>query len=168
MICHASGDFSHPFIVGFYLYHIVQQEKDQKGKYSSIYFWSLLFSLSLFDFPSYKRKLTEAFAWRNVYKLNTSIILSRYTIPLTCVKLFVIVYVPTLSWFYRFFVCSVQNKGLLIGKWSSSVCMFHLPYAAWMHMKFGTVSCHWALQGSTVPEGYIFLSSSKQCWDTFN
>jgi hypothetical protein len=31
MICHASGDVSHPFIVGFYLYHIVQQEKDQKG-----------------------------------------------------------------------------------------------------------------------------------------
>ncbi|XP_069703010.1 GATOR complex protein Iml1 isoform X2 [Periplaneta americana] len=30
MICHASGDFSHPLIVGFYLYHIVQQEKDQK------------------------------------------------------------------------------------------------------------------------------------------
>jgi hypothetical protein len=34
MICHASGDFSHPFIVGFYLYHIVQQEKDQKGLHS--------------------------------------------------------------------------------------------------------------------------------------
>ncbi|KDR15773.1 DEP domain-containing protein 5 [Zootermopsis nevadensis] len=34
MICHASGDFSHPFIVGFHLYHIVQQEKDQKdGEY---------------------------------------------------------------------------------------------------------------------------------------
>ncbi|XP_046389719.1 GATOR complex protein Iml1 isoform X2 [Ischnura elegans] len=28
LICHASGDFSLPFIVGFYLYHVVQQEKD--------------------------------------------------------------------------------------------------------------------------------------------
>jgi len=36
MICHASGDVSHPFIVGFYLYHIVQQEKDQKGYFSFI------------------------------------------------------------------------------------------------------------------------------------
>ncbi|KAJ9573996.1 hypothetical protein L9F63_008626, partial [Diploptera punctata] len=35
MICHASGDFNHPFIIGFYLYHIVQHEKDQKdGEYS--------------------------------------------------------------------------------------------------------------------------------------
>ncbi|XP_049833121.1 GATOR complex protein Iml1 isoform X2 [Schistocerca gregaria] len=30
MICHASGDFRHPIIIGFYLYHIVQQEKDLK------------------------------------------------------------------------------------------------------------------------------------------
>ncbi|CAG2065594.1 unnamed protein product, partial [Timema podura] len=31
-ICHASGDFSHPFIVGFYLYHLVHPEKEgQKG-----------------------------------------------------------------------------------------------------------------------------------------
>ncbi|KAG8234927.1 hypothetical protein J437_LFUL013474 [Ladona fulva] len=28
LICHASGDFSHPFICGFYLYHVVVQEKD--------------------------------------------------------------------------------------------------------------------------------------------
>ncbi|XP_071445788.1 GATOR complex protein Iml1 isoform X2 [Hetaerina americana] len=28
LICHASGDFTQPFIVGFYLYHVVQQEKD--------------------------------------------------------------------------------------------------------------------------------------------
>nr|CAD7589464.1 unnamed protein product [Timema genevievae] len=27
-ICHASGDFSHPFIVGFYLYHLVHPEKE--------------------------------------------------------------------------------------------------------------------------------------------
>lgn len=31
-ICHASGDFSHPFIVGFYLYHIVNQDKDNKDE----------------------------------------------------------------------------------------------------------------------------------------
>lgn len=30
-ICHASGDFRHPFIVGFYLYHICVSEKDTKG-----------------------------------------------------------------------------------------------------------------------------------------
>lgn len=42
MICHASGDVSHPFIVGFYLYHIVQQEKDQKGYFSFILLWSLI------------------------------------------------------------------------------------------------------------------------------
>lgn len=31
LICHASGDFDKPFIIGFYLYYIVPQEKDQKG-----------------------------------------------------------------------------------------------------------------------------------------
>ncbi|XP_063239930.1 GATOR complex protein Iml1 isoform X2 [Bacillus rossius redtenbacheri] len=28
MVCHASGDFSFPFVVGFYLYHFVQQDRD--------------------------------------------------------------------------------------------------------------------------------------------
>lgn len=27
LICHASGDFSKPFVFGFYLYHIVSNEK---------------------------------------------------------------------------------------------------------------------------------------------
>jgi len=32
LICHASGDFSQPFVLGFYLYHIVQDKENQKGK----------------------------------------------------------------------------------------------------------------------------------------
>lgn len=32
LICHASGDFSKPFILGFYLYHIVQDKENQRGK----------------------------------------------------------------------------------------------------------------------------------------
>ena len=31
LICHASGDFSKPFIVGFYLYHIVQDKDNLKS-----------------------------------------------------------------------------------------------------------------------------------------
>ncbi|KAG5345319.1 DEPD5 protein, partial [Acromyrmex heyeri] len=31
LICHASGDFSQPFILGFYLYHIVQDKENQKA-----------------------------------------------------------------------------------------------------------------------------------------
>ncbi|XP_033220943.1 GATOR complex protein Iml1 [Belonocnema kinseyi] len=31
LICHASGDFSKPFILGFYLYHIVQEKESQKA-----------------------------------------------------------------------------------------------------------------------------------------
>ncbi|XP_016844784.1 GATOR complex protein Iml1 isoform X2 [Nasonia vitripennis] len=31
LICHASGDFSKPFILGFYLYHIVLDKDSQKG-----------------------------------------------------------------------------------------------------------------------------------------
>lgn len=31
LICHASGDFSKPFIIGFYLYHIVPDKDAQKG-----------------------------------------------------------------------------------------------------------------------------------------
>ncbi|XP_058807766.1 GATOR complex protein Iml1 isoform X1 [Phymastichus coffea] len=31
LICHASGDFSKPFMLGFYLYHIVQDKDSQKG-----------------------------------------------------------------------------------------------------------------------------------------
>lgn len=31
LICHASGDFSKPFILGFYLYYIVQDKDGQKG-----------------------------------------------------------------------------------------------------------------------------------------
>ncbi|XP_012282674.1 GATOR complex protein DEPDC5 isoform X2 [Orussus abietinus] len=31
LICHASGDFSKPFILGFYLYHVVQDKEGQKG-----------------------------------------------------------------------------------------------------------------------------------------
>ncbi|XP_011300868.1 DEP domain-containing protein 5 isoform X8 [Fopius arisanus] len=31
LICHASGDFSKPFILGFYLYHIVQDKEGQKA-----------------------------------------------------------------------------------------------------------------------------------------
>ncbi|XP_043495453.1 GATOR complex protein Iml1 isoform X2 [Polistes fuscatus] len=31
LICHASGDFSKPFILGFYLYHIVQDKENQKA-----------------------------------------------------------------------------------------------------------------------------------------
>ena len=31
LICHASGDFKHPFIVGFYLYHVVYQKELHKG-----------------------------------------------------------------------------------------------------------------------------------------
>ncbi|XP_024945563.1 GATOR complex protein DEPDC5 isoform X2 [Cephus cinctus] len=35
LICHASGDFSKPFILGFYLYHIVQDKDNQKtGDYT--------------------------------------------------------------------------------------------------------------------------------------
>ncbi|GLH03982.1 uncharacterized protein GBIM_09784 [Gryllus bimaculatus] len=33
VVCHASGDFAHPFIVGFYLYHVVQLPKDKDGEY---------------------------------------------------------------------------------------------------------------------------------------
>lgn len=32
LICHASGDFSKPFILGFYLYHIVQDKENQRGR----------------------------------------------------------------------------------------------------------------------------------------
>ncbi|XP_016771452.1 GATOR complex protein DEPDC5 isoform X10 [Apis mellifera] len=36
LICHASGDFSKPFILGFYLYHIVQDKENQRaGDYFS-------------------------------------------------------------------------------------------------------------------------------------
>ncbi|XP_017880904.1 GATOR complex protein DEPDC5 isoform X5 [Ceratina calcarata] len=36
LICHASGDFSKPFILGFYLYHIVQDKENQRaGDYYS-------------------------------------------------------------------------------------------------------------------------------------
>lgn len=31
LISHASGDFSKSFILGFYLYHIVQDKDSQKG-----------------------------------------------------------------------------------------------------------------------------------------
>ncbi|XP_029671147.1 GATOR complex protein Iml1 isoform X5 [Formica exsecta] len=31
LICHASGDFSQPFVLGFYLYHIVQDKENQKA-----------------------------------------------------------------------------------------------------------------------------------------
>ncbi|XP_044593243.1 GATOR complex protein Iml1 isoform X6 [Cotesia glomerata] len=31
LICHASGDFSKPFVLGFYLYHIVQDKDTHKG-----------------------------------------------------------------------------------------------------------------------------------------
>lgn len=31
-ICHASGDFNLPFIVGFYFYHVCPNESDSKGK----------------------------------------------------------------------------------------------------------------------------------------
>ncbi|XP_076241100.1 GATOR complex protein Iml1 isoform X2 [Calliopsis andreniformis] len=31
LICHASGDFSKPFILGFYLYHVVQDKENQKA-----------------------------------------------------------------------------------------------------------------------------------------
>ncbi|XP_057336662.1 GATOR complex protein Iml1 isoform X5 [Microplitis mediator] len=31
LICHASGDFSKPFVFGFYLYHIVQDKDNYKG-----------------------------------------------------------------------------------------------------------------------------------------
>lgn len=31
LICHASGDFTKPFVLGFYLYHIVQDKDSQKG-----------------------------------------------------------------------------------------------------------------------------------------
>ncbi|XP_028048788.1 GATOR complex protein Iml1 [Monomorium pharaonis] len=31
LICHASGDFSKPFVLGFYLYHIVQDKENQKA-----------------------------------------------------------------------------------------------------------------------------------------
>ncbi|KYQ52041.1 DEP domain-containing protein 5 [Trachymyrmex zeteki] len=31
LICHASGDFLQPFILGFYLYHIVQDKENQKA-----------------------------------------------------------------------------------------------------------------------------------------
>lgn len=34
-ICHASGDFSLPFIIGFYLYHVCVHESDSKGKENS-------------------------------------------------------------------------------------------------------------------------------------
>lgn len=30
LICHASGDFSKPFVFGFYLYHIVNYDKGKK------------------------------------------------------------------------------------------------------------------------------------------
>ncbi|CAL7950358.1 unnamed protein product [Xylocopa violacea] len=36
LICHASGDFSKPFILGFYLYHVVQDKENQRaGDYFS-------------------------------------------------------------------------------------------------------------------------------------
>ncbi|XP_017789838.1 PREDICTED: DEP domain-containing protein 5 [Habropoda laboriosa] len=36
LICHASGDFSKPFILGFYLYHVVQDKENQRaGEYFS-------------------------------------------------------------------------------------------------------------------------------------
>jgi len=28
LVCHASGDETHPFIIGFYLYHVCTSEKD--------------------------------------------------------------------------------------------------------------------------------------------
>ncbi|XP_076679614.1 GATOR complex protein Iml1 isoform X5 [Andrena cerasifolii] len=31
IICHASGDFSKPFILGFYLYHVVQDKENQRA-----------------------------------------------------------------------------------------------------------------------------------------
>ncbi|XP_033333665.2 GATOR complex protein Iml1 isoform X8 [Megalopta genalis] len=31
LICHASGDFSKPFILGFYLYHVVQDKENQRA-----------------------------------------------------------------------------------------------------------------------------------------
>lgn len=34
LICHASGDFSKPFILGFYLYHIVQEPNQKSSDYS--------------------------------------------------------------------------------------------------------------------------------------
>ncbi|XP_066997885.1 GATOR complex protein Iml1 isoform X2 [Anabrus simplex] len=51
MICHASGDFSHPFIVGFYLYHVVQQDKDSSkdGEYMQ----------PLGDLPSFENEWLE-------------------------------------------------------------------------------------------------------------
>lgn len=35
LLCHASGDFTKPFIFGFYLYHIVQENSKKKQDYSS-------------------------------------------------------------------------------------------------------------------------------------
>ncbi|XP_071633738.1 GATOR complex protein Iml1 isoform X7 [Temnothorax longispinosus] len=35
LICHASGDFSQPFVLGFYLYHIVQDENQKAADYSA-------------------------------------------------------------------------------------------------------------------------------------
>lgn len=40
LISHASGDFSKPFVLGFYLYHIVQDKDSQKGEDSSDYSFS--------------------------------------------------------------------------------------------------------------------------------
>lgn len=37
LICHASGDFKHPFIVGFYLYHVCPKDKDSKGKFRMLF-----------------------------------------------------------------------------------------------------------------------------------
>lgn len=33
LLCHASGDFSKPFILGFYLYYIVQDKDGQRGEF---------------------------------------------------------------------------------------------------------------------------------------
>ena len=50
LICHASGDFNHPFIVGFYLYHIVHNEKDPKGKSLIVLIFLILFLVLYYSF----------------------------------------------------------------------------------------------------------------------
>lgn len=38
LICHASGDFTKPFILGFYLYRVVQEKESQKGNLFIFFF----------------------------------------------------------------------------------------------------------------------------------
>lgn len=50
LICHASGDFSQLFVLGFYLYHIVQDKETQKGKSHNQHIVSLFTFDSQFNF----------------------------------------------------------------------------------------------------------------------